>query len=215
MHRAAHRTIRGIPALVAELRRVDIRKHALVEKVRDIDHVAGDAGIGGVEPRMAAARIGQAQRQPHGAEIGLYRRHLAGLEIHIQRMAEGAHELAHKAAGLAEIAVLRLLPGAGDNDGVDLAVIEQSAESAANKHRERRRGAQPRADRQRGLDDGVEAADFQPQLGKRAHDAADECLGCAELGRPDKQVVTADVKAIEALRLHMDHFAAVCLTDGV
>ena len=130
-------------------------------------------------------------------------------------MAEGAHELAHKAAGLAEIAVLRLLPGAGDNDGVDLAVIEQGAESAANKHRERRRGAQPRADRQRGLDDGVEAADLQPQLGKRAHDAADERLGSTEFGRPDKQVVAANVKAIKALRLHMDHFAAVCLTDGV
>ena len=98
---------------------------------------------------MAAARIGQAQRQPHGAEIGLYRCDLAGLEVNIQRMAKGAHKLAHKAAGLAEISVLRLLPGAGDNDGVDLAVIEQSAESAANKHRERRRGAQPRADRQR------------------------------------------------------------------
>ena len=130
-------------------------------------------------------------------------------------MAEGAHELAHKAAGLAEISVLRLLPGAGNNDGVDLTVIEQGTQGAAYEHREGRRRAQPRADQQRGLDDGVEAPDFQPQLGKRAHDAADESLGRTELGRPDKQVVTADVKAIEALRLHMDHFAAVCLTDGV
>ena len=130
-------------------------------------------------------------------------------------MAEGAHELAHKAAGLAEISVLRLLPGAGDNDGVDLTVIEQGTQGAAYEHREGRRGAQPRADRQRGFHNGVKPADLQPQLGKRAHDAADESLGRTELGRPDKQVVTADVKAIEALRLHMDHFAAVCLTDGV
>ena len=120
--------------------------------------------------------------------------------------------MTHDAAGLAEILVLRLLPGARDDHGVHLAVIEKLAEHTPGQNGERRRRAEPGACGKRALHTRVKAAHVQPQLLECGDNAADERFGRAEFTCAQSEMTDIDLKGLEALRLHADEVRAVRLT---
>ena len=59
---------------------------------------------------------------------------LPGLEVHIYRVPQRAGKLTHKAAGLAEIFIFRLLGRPCQDYGLHPAAIEKLADYPAHKH---------------------------------------------------------------------------------
>ena len=148
---------------------------------------------------MAAAGVRQAQSQPHLREVCVYRLNFAGLEVNIYGVADGAGELIHKAAGLSEVLLLRLLCDPRENDWGDLAVIIKLAQNPSYHNRERGRGAEPGACGQRGADARAKAADVQAVILKRGDNAAHECRRRAELGRAHCGMFDVHLKRLESL----------------
>ena len=215
VHGPANGAVGSVPALGAEFLRVHIRQHALVKEVGNIDHICRNAGIRGVQPGMAPAGIGEAEHQAHVCKIRLDGLDLPGLEIHVHGMAKGAGQLAHQAAGLAEILVLRLLGNPGKHNRLHLTVIEKLAEDPADEHSKSGRGAKPGTGRQGAADLGVKAADAQTQLLKGGHNAPDQGLGRAEFRGADIQRRGAHLEAGEALRCHTAEILPVGLKAGI
>ena len=164
---------------------------------------------------MAAAGVGQAERQTHGGEIGLDAFDLVGFEVGVYGMAQRAGQLPHQTAGLAEKPVFGRLGGTGDHDRIDAPAVEQCAEHLADQHRERRRRAEPRARGQGAADLDIGAADLDPELGKGRGHAAHQRFGRAELRRAHRQMVKPNLKGLEALGADTEKPAVVRLVGGV
>ena len=189
MHGAADGAVRRVPSLAPKLLRVHIAQNALVKEVRNIDHIRGDAGIGGIQPGMTAAGIGQAHGQPHGTEVGLYRFYLIGLEVHIDGVAHGAGELIHQPTGLSEKLVFRLLCGPGNDNGLKLTVVEEAVEYLPDQYSKSGGRAEARACGQSAFDLRVKAANIQAQFSKLRHKASHQRFRRTELGGADIPVI--------------------------
>ena len=164
---------------------------------------------------MAAAGIGKAEGEPHGMEIGLYRLDLVRVEIDIDCVPKRAGQLIHKAAGLAEILVLGLLRCAGDDNRIDLAVVEQLAQDLANEHGVCRGRTQTRTRGQRRSDLGVEAAAVQTKFAEGCDHAADEGFRRTEFTGAHGGVVQPDRKIAVTFGVDVDGVFAVLLKIGV
>ena len=215
VHCAAYRAVRRVPALAAEFLRIDVAKDALVEEVCDVHHVGGDARVGGVKSGVAAAGVCEAEGESHGAEISLYRLDLVRVKIDIYGVPKRAGQLIHESAGLAEILVLGLLCRAGDDHGVDLAIVEQLAQNLADEHSVCRGRTQTRTRRQCRPDLGIEAAAVQTKLAEGRDHAADEGFRRAEFAGTHGGVVQPDRKITVTLGVDVNRVFAVFLEIGV